>query len=385
MINYLGLYGSCVAGSQEMDGLMRFQNTTYCFFVALVSLLSHSEVFPGEGPNNVDSSKPLPAAAKAWSDAGAQAGWLMEPFVPWSFGGLSDGAFKKGNSVPSGKLPAFEFGHGSQFPPPWERGVLQKLPDPGVPFALDLSMTTVDDEGLKELAHFKSMQVLLLGLAKGVSDRGMKELAALTNLQSLKLNNTSVSDKGLKDLVTLTKLRHLNLHNTKVTDDGVEHLLTLKDLQCLVLSGTKITDRATKTLVKLTKLESLAVGGDGATRRIAITDASLKELARLENLQALDLNESQITDDGLKELAGLKNLLRLNLEHAYVSNAGLKELASHTHLQWLNLRQTEITDAGLKHLSHLKNLRRLSLPLFPKVTKAGIAALQKDLPSCKID
>jgi hypothetical protein len=68
---------------------------------------------------------------------------------------------------------------------------------------------------------------------------------------------------------------------------------------------------------------------------------------------------SAITDAELKELAGLKNLQALNLGGTQVAGAGLKELPGLKSLQWLNLYRT-------------------------KVTATGVAALQLDLPTCKI-
>jgi hypothetical protein len=66
-----------------------------------------------------------------------------------------------------------------------------------------------------------------------------------------------------------------------------------------------------------------------------------------------------------------------------VTDSGLKELAGLTNLQDLMLNTTLVTDAGLKELAGLKNLRSLDLRN-TTVTAAGVAALQKDLPACKI-
>jgi hypothetical protein len=49
----------------------------------------------------------------------------------------------------------------------------------------------------------------------------------------------------------------------------------------------------------------------------------------------------------------------------------------------LNLKGLEITDVGLKYLATLK---RLTMIVFsdPKVTRAALEQLQKELPDCKI-
>jgi internalin A len=48
-----------------------------------------------------------------------------------------------------------------------------------------------------------------------------------------------------------------------------------------------------------------------------------------------------------------------------------------------NLSDTKVTNAGLKQLAGLKALQTLNLS-GTEVTDAGVAALQKALPDCKI-
>jgi internalin A len=80
----------------------------------------------------------------------------------------------------------------------------------------------------------------------------------------------------------------------------------------------------------------------------------------LKNLQWLNLGKSRITDDGLKDLTALKSL------------------------QWLGLDETQITDSGLKPLAEMKELEVLFMPGAKRVTKRGVAALQKALPKIRI-
>ena len=157
---------------------------------------------------------------------------------------------------------------------------------------------------------------------------------------------------------------------TKLPDPGVAFGL---DLHCW--SGK---DAEVKEFAGLKNLQALNIGG-----ALLLTDAGLKELAGLKNLQGLYLFYAPVTDAGLKELAGLKNLHALDLSHTQVMGAGLKGLAGLKSLQALNLAYTQVTDAGLKELPGLKSLQWLNL-CGTKVTAAGLAALQKELPACKI-
>jgi internalin A len=132
----------------------------------------------------------------------------------------------------------------------------------------------------------------------------------------------------------------------KLPDPGVPFGL---DTHCCAMKDAEF-----KQLAGLKSLQSLNLGG-----ALLLTDTGLKELAQLKNLQALYLFYAHVTDAGLKELAGLKNLQVLDLSHTQVTYAGLKELAGLKSLQWVNLHRAE-------------------------VTAVGIAALQKELPKCKI-
>jgi hypothetical protein len=202
--------------------------------VAVLGLLAVCGLCGGAGQATAksDDPEPLPeAAVTAWTNAGAKVGSMrfvgLLQFVP------------AGQGEP-GDLPAFRFS-------PWRKGRLAGLPDPGRPFALDLSGTDLTDAGLKELAGLKSLQMLGIGLTR-VTDGGLKELAGLKNLQTLGLGATAVTDTGLKELVGLKNLQSLNLFLDHVTDAGVKELAALKSLQVLNLGGTKVTDAGLKEL-----------------------------------------------------------------------------------------------------------------------------------------
>ena len=59
-------------------------------------------------------------------------------------------------------------------------------------------------------------------------------------------------------------------------------------------------------------------------------------------------------------------------------------MAKLQNLTRLDLGYHKITDDGLKELAKLKNLKSLNLNYCRKITKAGVAELQKALPKCSI-
>ncbi len=93
------------------------------------------------------------------------------------------------------------------------------------------------------------------------------------------------------------------------------------------------------------------------------------------------------TRPGVVSLAHLPKLKKLDLpEFARITDRGIAELAKNAaSLEELRLANlVELTDEGLTSLAKSKKLRILSVEECPKVTAAGISALQAALPSCQI-
>lgn len=125
-----------------------------------------------EVADKTDSAKPLPPeTVKVWSATGSiLVGWMQKD--EFGFSGFEFEAPKKGKGR---ALPAFSTGFF------FSKGVLAKLPDPGVPFGLRLGQGATDAD-LLELAQFKSLQWLDLtpheGDGHGAETAGrLRELA----------------------------------------------------------------------------------------------------------------------------------------------------------------------------------------------------------------
>jgi formylglycine-generating enzyme required for sulfatase activity len=83
---------------------------------------------------------------------------------------------------------------------------------------------------------------------------------------------------------------------------------------------------------------------------------------------------------------GASRLTVVNLDqNKQVTDAGLAAFENCTNVTELHLREcVQVTDAGLAHLQACKNLTQVKVRK-TKVTAAGIDALQKALPQCKIE
>jgi hypothetical protein len=252
---------------------------------AAALLLGLVEVALAEPP-----AKPLPPEiVKVWGAAGAKVGWIKD-FPPKPTWGYDYWEPYREQGEP-GAVPAFRYHREKE-------GDLAKLPDPGVPFGLDMHCCSMNDAELKELAGLKNLQSLNLGGALLLSDAGLKELTGLKNLQGLYLFYAPVTDAGLKELAALKNLRALDLSHTQVKGAGLQELAALKSLQALNLSYTNVTDAALKELARVKSLEWLSI------ERTKVTAGGVAALQK--ELPACKI-VGELAADGPQEGAGRKH------------------------------------------------------------------------------
>jgi internalin A len=181
---------------------------------------------PGQGANapGVPFEEKL---AKAWTEAGAEIGWMKQQKMGGHF------TFYKRSDAEADLIPTFRF---KQFP----AGKLAQLPSPTIPFGLHLAHPphTLGTD-LKQSPQ------------PSVTDADLKELSGFTQLRQLNLyDETKITDAGLKELAKLTQLENIDLSFIEITDAGLKHLGGLKSLRMLCLYGTKATDSGEKELEK---------------------------------------------------------------------------------------------------------------------------------------
>lgn len=309
---------------------------------------------------------------------------------------------------------------------------------------LDLSQTSISDEGLKYLRNATSLKIL--HLPKRASGKGLKHLRGLKNLETLifapetdvrrstteqlagmkslralvftgsyirndalkpigkltslehlMLDSTPIGDKGIAYLKNLKSLKILNLDWTGAGDDGLQAVRNMKSLVGLYLAGTNVTDAGTSNLAALRKLQALNF------HKTTVGDETLRCLAGLKDLWFLELSDTQVTDDGLIHLSNLRKLSDVNLLQSKVSGEGLEYLygcklrrfpifagglsdknlerfLELVNVQELRLENTQVTDDGLAALTGNSNLCKVVLPR--KITDEGLAHL-KDMPNLR--
>lgn|GEM_PF-2179862 len=240
---------------------------------------------------------------------------------------------------------------------------------------LDLSQTSISDQGIASLQAFKKLAVLIA--PETLSDQGLNAVAALPHLTELTLDRTHVTNRGLPVLSQLPALERLDISATPITDKGMDALLQIPSLHRLILNSL-ITDAGAgilKTLPSLTEIDisQTQIGSEGMKALAALphlrtlyagkefNNAAAKNLAQSPSLRTLDLTRSAITDEGVKELRRLKSLQELALSQTAVGNACVADLAKMPNLRMLELSDTGVTSAGLTPLSASPHLEIISL------------------------
>jgi len=208
-----------------------------------------------------------------------------------------------------------------------------------------------------------------------ITGTGFSHLAGLESLTYAHLCDSGLTDEGLREVAKLKSLEILRLEGTKITGRGIGHLEHLRRLRELNLGGD-ITDPSLEQIGKITSLEKLELPH-------GTTTAGLGKLTPLTKLKHLGIVGMQYTGDGLGPLRQFKNLQYLALMRG-ITDEDLAAISTLTSLEELVMNSSPITNKGLAQLAALKSLKRLTLHHGHKsvdmdITMPGVGAL-KGLP-----
>jgi Leucine-rich repeat (LRR) protein len=243
---------------------------------------------------------------------------------------------------------------------------------------LDLSGLSLSAAGFRHLQCFAKLESLTLYNAKiSDVDAALQELTYLHELREINLAGTALTDAGAAQLVKFTKLRDVNLASTKLTDRGLAKLLECSDLQELGLSDVKPGSTGMRIIGRMKNLRKLYFGDSG------VDDDGLSELCSLPHLEVLLLRGESVTDAGMPALRKLARLRELELSGSAITDAGLAHVQELTDLETLDLRETRVTDRGLEWLVNLKKLECLFI-YDTAVTGPGVGNIQAALPDCEV-
>ena len=198
---------------------------------------------------------------------------------------------------------------------------------------------------LADIAHFKNLEILVVGgnnifSADGVGDLSglkylslasneMEDISALTGLTSVtKLNLSKNKISSLNSLGNMSELQWLDIRWNSIT--SIDSLPVLRNLEVIELSGNNVADFS--ILGKFPGLRILEV------ERCSISD--LSSFTGITQVTLLDLDYNSISD--ISPLASMTGLENLKLKSNSISD--ISALAVLEKLAFLNLGENEISD-----------------------------------------
>lgn len=276
----------------------------------------------------------------------------------------------------------------------------------GTVTGVNLRGSWVTDTDLRRLAEYSELTTLDLSLTR-ITDEGMREIKNLRNVTDLNLYYSEyVTDQGVVAIKNWKKLKRLNLHGTKSTDTALEHIAGITSLESLDVGSTLMTDVGLERLTTLTNLKDLTMGAN------ELGDAGLQALRQLPTLTYLDLSGRQGTDKniwtivmstaGLDAVLSLQNLRELRIG-CYAISVGVEEAkfaevtATAVLPEWLERMRARlpsletvrfqgcgrIDNGSIKTLVAMPNLKEADLR-GTSVTERGAAALRAAKPGVRI-
>jgi hypothetical protein len=124
----------------------------------------------------------------------------------------------------------------------------------------------LEDGDLEQLRGLEACLVSLDLSRTSITDEGLAALVAFPRLRRLRLDQTAIGDAGLAHLATMRRLESLNLFKTRVGDDGIKGLRNLKSLRRLYLWQCDVSAEAMDELGQALPQLTI-VGGESLDRR----------------------------------------------------------------------------------------------------------------------
>jgi len=234
------------------------------------------------------------------------------------------------------------------------------------------------EEAFKQFGRSKALTKLQL-VDCDAKDKWLRHITKLP-LTFLAIEGTDLTSDSLPYIAKIETLSTLGLARDPIKDENMEELLKLTKLTGLNISETDLTAIGIKTICKNQNLVTLSVMG------CPTTGDSFEDIGKVSALTILDVGQiAHVTPKQLRNLQNLKRLYKLNMRRCDLTDDCLRELSQMTSIHELEIDSNIFTDSGLEHLKALKNLRTLRIHNCKNITPAGVATLQKALPSTAIE
>jgi len=263
---------------------------------------------------------------------------------------------------------------------------------------IDLSSTSITDEGLAELGKLPNLKKLVLRKcnaitgeafsefehpesiidldlreSKKLNDDGIKEFERFVNLEHLRLyKNDDIKGSGFSCIGSFSKLKTLYCPNTAIADNHIKPLDGIETLELIWLPACpEISGRGLECLTKSQGCKKLSVN---ECRKIDSPDFEI--LVKFKNLEELYLAETRIRNEDIERLCELKKLNDLNLSgNIWLDDRAFEKLQNCTVKRLLAKNLPRLTDKSFQYATKMKNLANLLVTANPQLTGDGMKAL----------
>ena len=222
--------------------------------------------------------------------------------------------------------------------------IRKRDPDNGSPLwrPNDLYYVQLTDEDLKSIAHQLPANLYVKGMT--ITGTGLSYLSHWP-MTKLDMSLTNLNSEGMKNIAKFKDLEALEINHTKITNEDFKQLCYLHKLRTInFLACEDINNEGLeKVLMSNPKLESLKFGYQKITPEI------IPALKKMKNLRRLEAQNCGLSDSDIKELTKLP-LQRLYLYgNEKLTNETLKYLDHHPTIRDISVSNChQISDAALK-------------------------------------
>lgn len=266
---------------------------------------------------------------------------------------------------------------------------------------IDLSQTSITDEGLAQLGKLPNLQSLTLKKCNNISGDAFAAFEHPDAMKSINLEQArSLNDVGLAELQRFKNLEHLRLHlNRKIAGQGFRCLESMKQLKTLWCPNTTIADEHLRLLDGIESLELIwlpacprvsgrgldCLAGSANCTILSLNDCRLINspdidvIAKFKNLGELYVGRTRVRNEGIEKLCQLEKLRILNIEgNNWLGDIAFEKLKD-SSIEKLEARGLpRLTDKCLVFANQMKNLTDLSITANSELGGVGFGALREN-------
>ncbi|MBX9668199.1 MAG: protein kinase [Candidatus Obscuribacterales bacterium] len=216
---------------------------------------------------------------------------------------------------------------------------------------LNLQLSGVTDEGLRNICNLKHLQMLLLN-DSAITGATLGDIARLPDLRQLSIAHAPIESRYLSSITSAPKLVDLNLDGLKISD--YDFLYKLKYLRSLSINDSSITDRQLAALLRnCTSITELSI-----KRCAKLTKAGLASLIGTK-IRNLCISRDRSSDDLVEILIQCKSLSDLDAEKTKLSFEAVHRLLSKSNIKSITVSEpiTEFEFEQLRTVFPQKKIR----------------------------